>query len=270
MKKFNVVNQSTVIYGMTKGNVKSKHIFITLHGGPGGNMQDMANVKICQLLEEDYLVVYFDQRGCGESIYDLKQGLTPSLIVEDVKVVIEEIKQRYPQCCIHLLGFSFGGYLGFLTIHNHPYIVNDYIVCNPAITFSRDEALAMFERVQGGYDKRFPQLSKTSEEPEIVMQSETFTDFVFSEYNTANSLRYMHAMAPWFFTINFTDILEKVSLPTFIFQGKDDVICNEKNLSKALLNIQNDTIQYCALDLCTHDIDETNSQLIVQKIHDFI
>ncbi|MEG0276693.1 MAG: alpha/beta hydrolase [Coprobacillus sp.] len=270
MKKFNITNQGTVLYGMIKGQMNSKHIFITLHGGPGGNMKDMADVSICKSLEKDHICVYFDQRGCGESVYDLKQGLTPSLLIEDVKAVIEYIKLHYSQCYIHLLGFSFGGYLGFLTLHSYPDIVQDYIVCNPAITFSRDEALAMFDRVQGGYDKRFPQLSKTQEEPEIVMKSQVFTDFVFSNNNTANSLRYMHAMSAWFFKIDFTDILKDIKISTLIFQGKKDKICHQENLQKALLYINNNFIQYHPLDACSHDIDEINGEIITNHIHKFI
>ncbi|MEG0592207.1 MAG: alpha/beta hydrolase [Coprobacillus sp.] len=270
MRKFIVNNQDLEIHGMIKGKEDSNHVFITLHGGPGGNMLDMANVKTCKILEDNYLCVYFDQRGCGESIYDLRQGLEKITLIEDVKKVIEYIKQQYPDSVIHLLGFSFGGYLGFLTTSIYPNIVHDYIVCNPAITFSRDEALAMFERVQGGYDKRFPELKKTQEIPEVIMQSAAFTDFVFSEHNTANSLRYMHAMAPWFFKTYFIDIFKQISIPTLIFQGKEDQICHEKNLSKAISETKNELIQYYALDNCTHDIDEINTKIIIENINKFI
>lgn len=270
MKTFIFSTQGTKLHGIIKGNPEAKHIFITLHGGPGGNKEDMAKVGVCKWLEKEHLCVYFDQRGCGDSEYDLKQGVTPLMLKEDVKKVVEEIKKRYPAHVLHLLGFSFGGYLGFLTVDAYKGLVDDYIACNPAITFSRQEALDMFQRVQVGYDQRFSQLKKTQDVPEEVMQSKEFRDFVFSKQNTANSLRYMYAMSTWFFTIDFTIILKDITMPTLIFQGEEDKICHEKNLQKVLSKIQNPCIKYFSLPGCSHDIDEISTRTIIEKINNYL
>ena len=268
METFTITTNGTILHGSITGNYDANTIIVTLHGGPGGNKEDMQKHTVCQTLEQDYLLVYFDQRGCGESTYDLRQGLQLSILIEDVKVVIDYIKTLYPTAIISLLGFSYGGFLGFSFIEAYPTSVSHYIACNPAITFSSKEAKELKNRNQERYQNRFPalQISNSAE----AMESKEFVDFVFSPQNKSHSLQYIYAIKEWFFTKHFTTILQDIKMPTLIQQGKLDAICNETALFLALNKIQNNVIQYDCLPFCHHDIDDINGIIITKNIIKFI
>lgn len=270
MKSFTITINKTTLHGCITGNMDASTILVALHGGPGGNMQDMQKVSLCQELEKEYLVVYFDQRGCGKSTYDLRLGLSLDTLVDDVNTVIEEIKKKYPTIPIALLGVSYGGFLGFSFIEKHPTACTHYIACNPAITFSQKEAFAFALRNQERYQKRFPTLQPSCSDPTLSMTSSSFIDFVFSTQNTSHALRYVYAIKEWFFEKNFTSVLQNLTTPTIIQQGKLDTICDEKALHDAITSIQNPCLQYICLDTCSHDIDDIHGPLMARNIITFI
>lgn len=270
MKKFTITTDNAILYGNISGNPNAKDILVTLHGGPGGNKEDMQKLNVCQKLEQDHLLVYFDQRGCGESVYDLRLGLKLELLINDVKCMIDYIKALYPTMSVSLLGFSYGGFLGFSFLEKYPDSVTRYMACNPAITFSPQEAIAFTKRNQERYQKRFSTLQSTAINIVEAMESKEFIEFVFSSNNTSHSLRYVYAIKEWFFTKNFTNILKNITTPTLIQQGKLDSICDESSLHQALNTFQNKLIQYFCLDTCCHDIDDVNSDIVVKNIISFI
>lgn len=100
-----------------KGNGTEKVFLVTLHGGPGGaglGFQGPAFNRI----EENYAVVYFDQRGSGMSqgSYD-EDDVNIDLMAEDVLALVKVLKQRYgTDTRFFLLGHSWGGALGPATL----------------------------------------------------------------------------------------------------------------------------------------------------------
>lgn len=270
MKSFIIDVNKNILHACISGNLGASTIIVTLHGGPGGNMEDMQQVSLCQELEKQYLMVYFDQRGCGKSHWDLRLGLSLDTLVEDVKCIVDEVKKRYPTLSITLLGVSYGGFLGFSFIEKYPTTIDQYVVCNPAITFSQQEALALALRNQKRYQKRFPNMQSMCNDPTVAMEDPTFVDFVFSNQNTAHSLRYVYAIKEWFFTKNFTPIFQRLTTSTLIQQGKVDTICDENALHRAIVSIKNPYLQYICLERCSHDIDAINGRIMASNIMDFI
>jgi len=49
------------------GNFDSKTFIVLLHGGPGGNGLEYRSGKYAEMLEEQFAMVYWDQRGQGNS-----------------------------------------------------------------------------------------------------------------------------------------------------------------------------------------------------------
>ena len=100
------------------GNGSEKVFLIILHGGPGEDGLQYRLNTIQSELERNYAVVYFDQRGSGNSqgSYAAKD-VTIDLMAEDVLALAKVIKAKYGEDSkLFLMGHSWGGLLGTATI----------------------------------------------------------------------------------------------------------------------------------------------------------
>ncbi len=106
---------------LIRGKNLDNPILLFLHGGPGMPMMYMAH-KFQKKLEEDFIVVQWDQRSSGKSF---KEGQSAETInvrqyMDDAKFVVEHIKKRFNKEKVILAGHSWGSYLGTLLISEDP------------------------------------------------------------------------------------------------------------------------------------------------------
>ncbi len=105
-----------------KGNFQSDVIIITVHGGPGDSGMEQHIAKGFKYLEDDYLMVYWDQRNSG-----MAQGRTteksmhPDQFIDDTEKVVQLIQDKYPGKKLFMIGHSWGGQLsaGYLGRDGH-------------------------------------------------------------------------------------------------------------------------------------------------------
>ena len=104
------------------GNFTSDVILITVHGGPGDSGMEQNIAPGFKLLEDDYMLVYWDQRysGMTQGHYDLKTQ-TPDQFIEDTDKLVQLIQHKYPGKKLFMIGHSWGGQLsaGYLGRDNH-------------------------------------------------------------------------------------------------------------------------------------------------------
>src|SRR4051812_18545112 len=81
---------------------------LVLHGGPGAHHDYL----LPQMLElaEDYELVFYDQRGGGQSKTDERTPITWQTHVDDLDRVIAELNLHLPT----IIGYSWGGLLALL------------------------------------------------------------------------------------------------------------------------------------------------------------
>jgi len=80
------------------GNVESDVFIVVLHGGPGGTGMDYRVGTYKNDLEDQYAMVYFDQRGQGMAKGHLTgDEMTAEVMSEDVFVLAKALKERYGQ-----------------------------------------------------------------------------------------------------------------------------------------------------------------------------
>ena len=113
-----------------RGNVDSEAFIFFIHGGPKlSGIQEAFSNQFARL-HEKYAMVYYDQRSGGFTHGSRTENLSEAQLVEDLDVVIEFIKQEYPNAkSIFLMGHSWGGYLGtsYLTDLNREAKINGWI-----------------------------------------------------------------------------------------------------------------------------------------------
>ena len=112
--------------------IKSKDerhpVLLYLHGGPG-----MPEYFLTQSyptgLEEDFTVVWWDQRGAGLS-YNAgipPETMTVEQLVADTLAVTNYLRNRFGQDKIYLMGHSGGSFIGILAAARAPGLYHAYI-----------------------------------------------------------------------------------------------------------------------------------------------
>lgn len=96
------------------GNASEKVFLILLHGGPGGNGVEYRLNSIRTEIEKNNAVVYFDQRGSGNSQGNYAQeDVSLDLMAEDILALAKVIRAKYGNDSkLFLMGHSWGGTLG--------------------------------------------------------------------------------------------------------------------------------------------------------------
>lgn len=96
-----------------EGNLKSNAIIVMIHGGPGGNGMGYNSGKSAELLENEFAIAYWDQRGQGNSSGSLNAILKIQTLSEDLNVLVQLLKSKYgDDKKVFILGHSWGGTLG--------------------------------------------------------------------------------------------------------------------------------------------------------------
>lgn len=122
---------------MTMSTDKSNPVLLIVHGGAGSPDRPLVK-KYNSELAEYYTVVCWDQRGSGLS-YTKKENLTIDIMLNDLKSVVEFLRNRYHQDKIYIAGHSWGAYLGLRFSFMHPEYVKYYIGTGQGISSFADE-----------------------------------------------------------------------------------------------------------------------------------
>ena len=105
---------------LIRGNSTEKPLLLKLHGGPG--QAEMATVRFNRLLEQDFVVVEWDQRGAGKSAdaIDPQSAMNAAQLVEDTHDLTELLLERFHQKKLILVGSSWGSVIGLETVKKYP------------------------------------------------------------------------------------------------------------------------------------------------------
>lgn len=272
--EYGIKGEDCLLQVYERGRGECKQLIVFLHGGPGSGASAIMELPAFQSLEQTYHCIYFDQRGCGGSTYDLQQGITIDQIVGDVMQVIMDCKSRYQPDKIFLWGGSFGAALAALTLERYPHCVDKLILSSPALFFSREDAIASFRNAQKMMHTRFSTSSELSLDldmtPEEILQDETFRKIIFSPMNPSNSLRHMQAMASWFYHYDYTACIKGMQIPTLVLLGEKDTAIDAIGIRKNIEGLQNERLVLLTFPDCGHAIFQEEKLAFVQLIEAFL
>lgn len=118
------------------------HTVVVLHGGPGNSYKALLALKA---LEDDFQIVFYDQRGSGLSERLGAGQLTLDALIEELKGVIDLYSPDRP---VSLIGHSWGAMLASAYIGRYPETVTRVVMAEPG--FLTPETGATFvERTNG-------------------------------------------------------------------------------------------------------------------------
>lgn len=112
---------------LLRGRADTLPVLLWLHGGPGS--AQMPAARYTRALEDEFLVVHWDQRGAGKSNprdFD-PATMTVERFVQDTHELTAYLKARFAQRRIYLLGHSWGTQLGLRVVAERPEDYHAYI-----------------------------------------------------------------------------------------------------------------------------------------------
>lgn len=262
------------LFTTIKGNEDSKNVIVILHGGPGSGAQPLIEHESFKKLEEDFIVVYFDQRGSGKSEYNLENKLLLEDITFDVHTIVEYAKNRFKDKDIFLWGGSFGGALGFLYLRYYPNEVKKYIANCPVVTFDDESIDTFVDNRKKYYIERLsehikPEFFEGFDSGEELFNDANVRKFIYSEKCTSKGLKHVCAMADWFLKLQYKEDFKNISIPVMIIQGKDDNICSYENILKGYNEFKNEYITFKAYENCGHSVFDDRKDIFVEDIKGF-
>jgi pimeloyl-ACP methyl ester carboxylesterase len=102
-------------------------VLLYLAGGPGGT--DLGDMRGDVTLEQDFIVVTWDQRGTGKSYPALEpvETLTLEQMIADTIELTNYLRARFAEDKIYLVGNSWGTLLGTLVVQRQPELFHAYV-----------------------------------------------------------------------------------------------------------------------------------------------
>lgn len=112
---------------LIRGRSADAPVLLHLAGGPGGT--DLGAMRRDTSLEDDFVVVTWDQRGTGKSYpaLDPVDTLTLEQVVADTIELTEYLRDRFGEERIYLRGNSWGSLLGVLAVEARPDLYHAWI-----------------------------------------------------------------------------------------------------------------------------------------------
>ncbi|MEZ4701282.1 MAG: alpha/beta hydrolase [Rhodothermales bacterium] len=128
---------------LIRGQKQTNPVLLYLHGGPGSFVIPRAR-DFGLPLEEDFVVVYWDQRGSGKSY---RPGLSAESMdierfIADTHELVEVLKRRFNVPKIYLAGNSWGSALGMLVAERYPESFYAFVGTGQLVNTARSEALS--------------------------------------------------------------------------------------------------------------------------------
>ncbi|HKF35780.1 MAG TPA: alpha/beta hydrolase [Ktedonobacteraceae bacterium] len=128
-----------------QGKDTSNPVLLLIQQGPGLPMlNEAADDHKRWQLEDEFVVVYWDQRACGKSFSSAipPQSMTVEQLIADTHELIQALTQRFNTTHLYVTGFSFGATIALLTASRHPEHIRAVVGVGPDVQFDLAERVA--------------------------------------------------------------------------------------------------------------------------------
>jgi pimeloyl-ACP methyl ester carboxylesterase len=118
-----------------RGKDMDNPVLLFLAGGPGGSQLVTAR-RALGGLEEDFVVVNWEQPGAGKSYHAVdRAALTPERYIADGIALAEHLRERFGEEKIYILGESWGSALGIWMVQRSPELFHAFIGTGQMVAF---------------------------------------------------------------------------------------------------------------------------------------
>jgi pimeloyl-ACP methyl ester carboxylesterase len=117
---------------------------VLLHLDRAPGVSDLAAGRhYAQELEKHFIVVHWDQRGAGKSFNPKQTGsLQLDRYVSDAIELASQLRGRFRQDKVYLVGNGFGALVAFMAAQQHPELFHALVAVAPMVNAARNEQVA--------------------------------------------------------------------------------------------------------------------------------
>ena len=128
---------------LIRGKKQTNPVLLYLHGGPGSFVIPTAR-DFGRYLEDDFVVVYWDQRGSGKSYRSgiPENSMNLDQFIRDTRELVEVLKRRFNVPKVYLVGNSWGAALGALTVEAYPELFYAYLGTGQLVNTARSDSIS--------------------------------------------------------------------------------------------------------------------------------
>jgi pimeloyl-ACP methyl ester carboxylesterase len=246
-----------------RGADASNPVLLLIQQGPGLPMINEARrFEHLLRLEQDFTVVYWDQRGCGRSLRgrEGRTGVSMDLMVADTVSLLEYLRNRFGGMT-YVAGFSFGAALAALAAAQRPNLVATLVATgmdiDGAAAASGAYDFALRTARQRGNRRATRQLEAIGPPPHLtskqfgtrvrwasnfggVTTGETYAGLArglvsslvrCADYSAGDVIRTLRgvtatqaALLPDLATMDLTRTLPRIEVPVLLVQGRHDQV----------------------------------------------
>lgn len=243
-----------------RGRDQTKPVLLFLAGGPGGSQMAAVRHELSKL-EEDFVVVNWDQPGSGKSFHALPTSqLSISTYIEDGLALTSYLQDMFHQEKIYLLGESWGSALAIFLAAEKPEQYHAVIGTGQMIDFVETEQLDYQKAIElanaKGDTKKVDKLLANGMPPyygsDVTWKSmeylnylsaymasdtniqnggyQTIRDITSSEYGFFDQINYLLGLAttfnhvyPQLYETDLREDYPKMDVPLYFFLGRHDI-----------------------------------------------
>ena len=243
---------------LVRGRSAENPLLLKVHGGPG--QAEMATAGLNGLLEDDFVVVEWDQRGSGKSGSAIEPVTAMNLtqLVADTIELTEHLTQRFGKHKIIVVGHSWGSVLGLMAAQRRPDLFSAFVSTGLIANFAEGQQVAyrflLDESKRRGNARALTELHSLGSPPYAgtdgiakwgrcgrwlgefgaVWHSPEKFDRVrwmlaAPEYSWPEKLSFSRAagrsfqlLYPELMSVNLSEMVPRVEVPVFIAEGRHD------------------------------------------------
>lgn len=243
-----------------RGKDKDAPVLLFLAGGPGGTQMAATRYELTKL-EDNFVVVNWDQPGSGKSYYCMKRNdITVQTYIDDGILLTEYLRENFGKNKIYLVGESWGSALGVFLVHEKPEYYAGLIGTGQMVDFEDTEIMDYNKAIEIAKNqednktvkKLIKQGAPLYYKGNIAMQSatylnylssymaknpnisnggyHTFRDMLSSEYGIVDTINYMlgimntfNQVYPQLYDLDLREEYSELEVPIYFFIGRHDV-----------------------------------------------
>lgn len=264
---------------LIEGKSKNLPVVITLHGGPGTPIPFSVGCRgLFPEFTDKFIMVYWDQLGCGKNNYKIDDSFKISSFVEMTSDLIDNLKKMFPENKILIFSTSWGSVLSVEVASSKADALDGVVVCGQIIKdiFFNDEVIGTleksaiperkFEIIKGADPKNAtPNELKTvnacltkytdaynnkngEKAPmgTMIMGLMTSPDYSFKDFKAVVDNGYKGNNSIWdeLLKSDFTEKLCSVRVPYHILQGDTDIVASTAVVKSVVDASENEKLRY--------------------------
>jgi pimeloyl-ACP methyl ester carboxylesterase len=124
-----------------RGHDVTKPVLLFLAGGPGGSQLTTERFALGEL-EKHFVVVNWEQPGAGKSFDAVNRAtLTPERYIQDAHELVTQLRERFGQEKVYVLGESWGSALGVLLVQRYPELFHALVGTGQMVAFLENDMM---------------------------------------------------------------------------------------------------------------------------------